>query len=284
MRRYRHVTSPGAARPSGAIVAGIVAGVAAVAAAVGAVAVRRRFDPHLVPRTAFGPALVATVRDGDGEPLRLLAVGGAVQSATYLGERRYDLPLEYYRAIDRVVREANLSSGDLLVLGGGGYAYPKHAIAHTDAASVDVVELDPAVTRIARRWFYLDDLVREFRTNQTDRLDLVRADALAYLQYSPKAYDVIVDDVFSAGTPAVLLVSPAGAAAAHARLRDGGLLVVNVVARDDDLSLLQMTAENLGREFASVHVVPCTDEALSDDDNYLVVATDGSYEFEGAIG
>lgn len=279
MRTARHESTP---RDLAIPAVAIAGAVAAVAAAVGVVAARR-LDPHVVPRTEGGCALVVNSRDAAGEPLRLLVVGGAVQSGTYLGERRYELPFEYYCAIDRAVREANLAHGSLLVLGGGGYAYPKHAIANTEAAHVDVVELDPVITRIARRWFYLDDLVSEFDTDRTGRLDLVRADALSFVEHTERTYDVIVDDVFSAGRPDVLLVSPSGAAAAHARLRPGGLFVVNVVARERDVAVLQMTVENLRREFAEVHVIPCTDEALSDDDNYLVVATDGSYELSGDI-
>ena len=266
-------------------IAGVVAGAVAAAATVsaGVVYALRKYEPRLFPRTAFGWALAFNAYDAVGEPVRLFVVNGTVQSGTYKGARRYDLPFEYYRAIDRVVHEANLASGHLLALGGGGYAYPKHVIAHTDAASVDVVEIDPIVTRIARRWFYLDDLMREFKTEQTGRLHLIRADALSFMRYTTSTYDVIVDDVFAAGTPDLALVCEDGAQAAHNLLNAGGLYIANVVTPEGELSVLQATAENLSREFAQVSVIPCTDNELSDDDNYLVVATDGSYEFTGAI-
>lgn len=265
-------------------VIGAAAGaLAAAAVSAGVAYALRKYEPHLFPRTAFGWALACNANDAAGEPVRLLVINGTVQSGTYKGSHRYDLPFEYYRAIDRVVHEANLSSGHLLVLGGGGYAYPKHAIAHTDAASVDVVEIDPLVTRIARRWFYLDDLMREFKTEQTGRLNLIRADALSFMRYATSTYDVIVDDVFAAGTPDLALVDEDGAKAAHRLLSGGGLYIANVVASESELAILQATVENLAREFAQVSVIPCTDNELSDDDNYLVVATDGSYEFAGAI-
>ncbi len=261
-------------------VAGVAAG--AITAAAGVYALRR-YEPHLLPRTTFGWAFACNTYDAAGEAVRLFIVNGTVQSGTYKGAHHYDLPFEYYRAIDRVVHEANLASGRLLVLGGGGYAYPKHVIAHTDAASVDVVEIDPVVTRIARRWFYLDELIQEFKTEQTGRLNLIRADALSFMRYATSTYDVIVDDVFAAGTPDLALVDGEGAKAAHRLLSGGGLYIANVVAYEGDLTILQATAENLAREFAQVSVIPCTDDELSDDDNYLVVATDGSYEFTDAI-
>ena len=106
----------------------LTAALAALSAATAAVAtfaacaLWRRLDPRLGPRAMFGRLAAITLPDEQGTPVRLLFVGRSVQSATYLGERRYDLPLEYYRAFDRVVRAADLAErpARLLVLGGGG--------------------------------------------------------------------------------------------------------------------------------------------------------------------
>ena len=54
----------------------------------------RRLDPRLGPRGMFGRLAAITLPDEQGTPVRLLFVDRSVQSATYLGERRYDLPLE----------------------------------------------------------------------------------------------------------------------------------------------------------------------------------------------
>ncbi len=42
--------------------------------------------------------------------------------------------------------------------------------------------------------------------------------------------------------------------------------------------------ESLGCAFARVHAVFATDEALSDRDNFVLVATDGGYSFDGSFG
>ena len=70
------------------VVAGCaVAAIAAVAA--GGAWAWRRFGPSTYARfdTMFGRARVYEVLDDAGEPVRLLEVGGIVQSGTYLGER-----------------------------------------------------------------------------------------------------------------------------------------------------------------------------------------------------
>ena len=66
----------------------------------------------------------------DGEPILALVAGGAYQSATYLGKRRFEPVFAYHRAFDCMF-QAGIDVRDVLMLGGGGYSYPKHfAIAH----------------------------------------------------------------------------------------------------------------------------------------------------------
>lgn len=271
----------------------LAAALAVLSAAVAAVAtfvactLWRRLDPRLGPRGMFGRLAAITLPDEQGTPVRLLFVGRSVQSATYLGERRYDLPLEYYRAFDRVVRAAGLAErpARLLVLGGGGYAYPKHAVATMPAAMLDVVELDPAVTDFARRHFYLADLESDFDTARTDRLRIITADALGYLRSVPaeKCYDAVVMDAFEAGAPAEGLSGDDAIAAARDCLVPGGVLLGNVVCPEGDPSAALELADRMASRFARAWVVPCTDESFSDDDNYVVVASDRGFDVPGAV-
>lgn len=271
----------------------LAAALAVLSAAVAAVTtfaactLWRRLDPRLGPRGMFGRLAAITLPDEQGTPVRLLFVGRSVQSATYLGERRYDLPLEYYRAFDRVVRAAGLAErpARLLVLGGGGYAYPKHAVATMPAAALDVVELDPAVTDFARRHFYLADLESELDTARTNRLRIVTADALDYLRSVPaeKCYDAVVMDAFEAGAPAEGLSGDDAIAAARGCLVPGGVLLGNVVCPEGDPSAALELADRMASRFARAWVVPCTDESFSDDDNYVVVASDREFDVPGAV-
>ena len=271
----------------------LAAALAVLSAAVAAVTtfvactLWRRLDPRLGPRGIFGRLAAITLPDEQGTPVRLLFVGRSVQSATYLGERRYDLPLEYYRAFDRVVRAAGLTErpARLLVLGGGGYAYPKHAVATMPAVELDVVELDPAVTDFARRHFYLADLESELDAARTNRLRIVTADALDYLRSVPaeKCYDAVVMDAFEAGAPAEGLSGDDAIAAARGCLVPGGVLLGNVVCPEVDPSAALELADRMASRFARAWVVPCTDESFSDDDNYVVVASDREFDVPGAV-
>ncbi len=265
---------------------------------------------RVFPRTMFGTAYVYDVETENGDPVRLLEVGGVFESATYLDERRYEPTFEYYRAFDHLF-EAYPQPEHVLMIGGGGYAYPKHFVASQPHGSMDVVEIDPVIVRIAREHFFLNDLIKEFRTQETGRLNLVTADGRAFLEEraaevrgmesgcaimvrkgeidevfadAELLYDAIINDSFSGAEATTSLLDEAGLDAVKACLIDGGLYLINVICdiEEDARELLQVLSA-LRQKFVSVHVIPCVDEVFGDEDNNLVIATDGVYEFTGCL-
>lgn len=279
-------------------------GVAVAAAVAAGVAFARKRDFHM-RRCMDGFARVYTVHDEEGEPLRVLNVGGVYQSATRLGERWAEPAFAYYRAFDRMFEAAASSErsariapafeGDLpdalpihdvLMIGGGGCSYPKHLLTSCDDVSIDVVERDPAIARIARDFFFVDRLEREFGSDEGGgRFSMMVDDGLKYLQRASAFYDVIIDDAFSGEVADDGLLSDKGLEAARGRLRPGGLLMVNVVADDSlqDAMRLQRLLSSLKRRFHFVHVIDASDERFGGQSNFLVVATDGVYAFSDVI-
>lgn len=276
-------------------------GVAAVAAgaAVGTLAVRaiRRSDVHLV-RTASGPALVRTVSDPDGVPVRVLQQGGVFQSATYLDERRFEPVFTYYRGFDAMFEaedamrsRTNHGIRRVLMFGGGGYAYPKYLLTSRSNVRLDVVEIDPAVTEVARRWFFLGELKLRLANPalaQGNELSIYTADGRSYLEAAGlrgARYDAIVNDAFEGCAPVRRLATVEAVRLAKARLTLGGLYLVNVVSENggEDLSFLRDEVATLRQAFRNVYILDVTDERFGLEANYLVVATDGAYTFPESI-
>ena len=171
------------------------------------------------------------------------------------------------------------------MLGGGGFSYPKYLVAHYPRISVDVVEIDPMVVAIAERWFYLDRLMAEFDTEENGRLGVHVADARDFLETCSGGYDAIVNDCFAARVPVMSLATVEAARTIHARLNPGGLYLTNVISalRGPRAKLLHSVMATLQREFAHVHVLPGSEGLPRLVDNYVVVATDGDYEFAHSI-
>lgn len=298
------------------------------------VVLRRRMAQagiYVTLRTKFGPALVFPVEGDDGEPVRILNVGGMYQSATYLDDDRvYDLVFEYTKLYDRMFEAApvfqaeaeggvpagetpqapvapqdlaapatcpHLPIRNVLMIGGGGYSYPKHLISTHPDVRMDVVEVDPAITSLAQRYFFLDRLFAEFDLDETGRLGLHTADGRAFLERraaelrdpdvpaAPSRYDAILNDSFSGKEPVASLATVEAARLAHACLREGGLYLTNVVSAlsGENARLIRAVVATLSQVFAHVYVIPCEDDdEFADRDNNMVIASDGAYEFPGA--
>lgn len=260
---------------------GIVTAAAVLAASV-AGTVAARSGVRIVPRTMFGPAFIHNTTGDNGERVRALQVGGAFQSATYMDERRFEPCFEYYRAFDHVF-EASVPIKDMLMIGGGGFAYPKHVMSkRPEEVKMTVVEIDPAIVRIAKRWFYVDELIRRFDLERTGRMKIEVTDGRDFLAAAPSSsFDAILNDSFEGVAPTVGLLSVACLRQAKRVLRPGGIYMVNAVMFEEELPLLNTYMELLGEVFEHVCVIPCVDEEFSGAGNYLVIGSSQEHLFTG---
>lgn len=241
-----------------------------------------RARPHVV-RTMSGIALVYTTRDASGGRVRVLRTGGVYQSATHLGARRMEPVFEYYRAFGRLF-DLRPDARQLLAIGGGGFAFPKLVAAEHPGVRTDVVEIDPAVVRIARRWFYLDDAVALARAGSGD-LQVICDDGRRFLEREPGPYDAVVLDAFVGETPVRSLATVGALRLVRRALAPGGLLLMNVVSCADgtDVSFLRSVVATALVAFDHVKVVPATDDSHAAEDNYLLVASDTPIDLPDAI-
>lgn len=244
-----------------------------------------RARPHLV-RCAGGPALVYDTRDAAGERVRVLRTGGVYQSATYLGERRMEPVFAYYRAFD-LLFSVRPDARRLLVVGGGGFAFPKLVAAEHPGVRTDVVELEASVVEAARRWFFLDEAVAHARAAGGD-LRVITADGRAFLERdaAPGTYDAVVLDAFVGAEPVRRLATVEALRLVRRALAPGGACLMNVVSREGgaDVSFLRSVLATALVVFSHAAVVPCTDDTHAAEDNYLVVASDAPLDLPGAIG
>lgn len=259
---------------------------------------------HVFPHTLSGEAFVYETTSALGEPVRVLECGGVLQSAVYVDPRRTEPPFAYQRAFDLAFDLADgvtSSVRRVLVLGGGGFSWPRHVVATHPGAHVDVAELDPAMVSVARRHFHLAE------AEATGRLSVRVCDARAFLEEVAERaeqasgqdsgqppeqdgnlacapYDVVVNDTF-AGSEPVLALATLEAATLVRRVVGEGIYLMNVVSRDGgrDLAFLRDEVATLKVTFAHVWVVPCTDEGFPGEDNYLLVATDSAPEVPDAV-
>lgn len=240
-----------------------------------------RTDPHIRLSAKHGPIFVHTTRTESGRPLRVMEVDGVYQSATYLDDRWSELPFAYHRAFDRAF-DADMPMRRMLMLGGGGFAYPKHLLTTHPEVSLDVVEADQNVVSLALDYFYVDRLMEACG----ERLSISIDEGLPYLQTRDAVYDAIINDAFDGARPDDALATEEAARLIRAHLNPGGLYLANVVAYPSDnqgYAYLESLATMLRTVFAHVWILPSSDDELSDEENYLVIASEGNYAYPDAI-
>ena len=276
-------------------VGAIAAGVAVAVPAAIAVRHRRHEAGIFERRVASGKVRVMPVAGDDGEPVRVLQMDGTYQSATYMDDRYAELVFAYTKLYD-LAFEALPSPRRLLMIGGGGYSWPKHFLASRpdDGARLDVVEVDPQITSIARELFYLDRTIEEFDPDGA-RLRLVCDDGRAYLERLADRlamgdereypYDVICNDSFSgSGEPVATLTSVEAAWVTRACLTEDGVYLSNVVSSrtGEHAEPLRRVAAALAPAFSHLWVVPCSKDAQACDNNMVIATNSAHHRFSGA--
>ena len=163
---------------------------------------------------------IVTYQNDDTRTVRgILAGPNGVQSGIY-PDQPNELVFWYTKELARVVAAAPKKER-MLVLGGGTYTLPRHLAATYPTSQIDVVEIDPVMTDIARQHFLYDD-----PTNIT----LHYTDARVFVNEVTAQYDVILVDVYNdASVPFSLLTHEYGQRVKKLLAKDG-VVVVNAIA------------------------------------------------------
>jgi spermidine synthase len=155
--------------------------------------------------------------------VRTLHIGSdTVQSAMRLAKPN-DLELSYTRSMMAFLLFMP-PPRDVLMIGLGGGSLAKFIYHHVPQARIRAVEVSPEVVAIARHYFHVpaDD----------PRFQVVIADGSEYVLREDVAADVVIVDGYDADAHAEELASRDFYAACRDRLRDRGMLVVNLWGGD----------------------------------------------------
>ncbi|HEU0015809.1 MAG TPA: fused MFS/spermidine synthase [Longimicrobium sp.] len=217
--------------------------------------------------TAFGTLRVARlVHPGEQrQPEVRLYVNDEIESGEQ--ERSGAPTFAYVAAAERWLLEGAPRGAAYLFLGGGAYTLPRRIAEDDPSAAVTVVELDPAVTRAAYRWFGV---------KPEHGIVSLHGDARAVAQgLEPGAYDRVFLDVYD-GTEAVPhhLVTVEALALLGGLLRPGGELLVNLigVARGEGECRLWSTVRTAARAFPSVALYAHLGRDFPERQNFLLAA------------
>ncbi len=208
-----------------------------------------------------------TVNAKNGRPIRALRIDpNYFQSSMYLESE--ELTSDYARFYD-LASIYNSGIEQTLIIGGAGYSYPKHFLNRFPDAKIDVVEIDPGMTKLARRFFLLKD---------NPRLRIFHEDGRTFLNSAPKnAYDAIFIDAFTSMFSIPFQLTTIEAIKEIKRtLRPNGVVIANVGGAIEGTHSRFLWAEiaTYKQEFRRVQIfIVNKDKAPDEYQNIVLVAT-----------
>lgn len=169
-----------------------------------------------------------------------------------------DSPSELALSYTRYYQLAEYFSPEIqriLVLGGGGFSFPKFALARYPEAQIDVVEMDGGIIALAYSHFAL---------SKNPRLTIYQEDARTFLRKTSKRYDVILCDVFNShySIPPHMVTVETAQMLSRA-LTESGVVLVNLLASQHGKSSNFFAAlySSYKSVFSSLKIFAVTDPA-----------------------
>jgi spermidine synthase/MFS family permease len=160
---------------------------------------------------------------------------------------------------------------DVLIIGGGGGVVPM-IFKHAYSVSIDVVEIDPAVVKVARKWFGLE---------QDAKLRIFVQDGRMFICKTRKLYDLIILDVYTAGDRIPFhLTTHEFLLLLRDRLQPDGIAVINLISalKGSKSQLFWAEFKTFQQVFGADHVYVFPERLsnlgpLEDPRNIILVAT-----------
>jgi spermidine synthase len=187
-----------------------------------------------------------------GDSIRVFSINNEYSSAMYLN--RADLVYDYTRYY-HLASHFNPGFRRTLMIGGAGYSFPKDFLRNYPDATIDVAEIDPKVTDLAKQYFGLTD---------DSRLSVFNEDARVLLNRKQEKYDVIFGDAFNSrfSIPYQLTTREA-VLRMYDILNVNGVVILNILSslRGDKSLFLQAEYATYRQVFPQVFLFPVTDPA-----------------------
>lgn len=208
--------------------------------------------------------------DAQARHLRLLSTPPELTQSAIDLNAPDSLVLDYTKAF-ALAWQLRPEARRFLMLGGAGYSVPRYLLATRPEISLDVVEIDPGMTELARTYFNLKD---------DPRLTVRHEDARSYLNRyagdeSQPGYDIVMGDTFSSVYNIPFQLGTVEAARKiYDSLSADGVYIGNVLSAvtGPKSKLLNAIRGSFAEVFPDVHVFPLNLRSPESVQNVMLLA------------
>jgi len=215
----------------------------------------------LVTNTLYNSVTIFDTVDGvTQKPVRVMSLDNKYDSGMFLESE--DMAFEYTKFY-RMAKHINPDLKRVLVIGGAGYSIPKDFLNNYPDVRVDVVEIDPELTELAKKYFNLKD---------NPRLNTYHEDGRTFINRTAEGgkekYDAIFIDAFKSYSMPFQLTTKEFINRLSDSLNDDGVVITNIISaiEGDTGKFLQAEYKTYTSVFPKVYLFPITDPQ----DPYLI--------------
>jgi len=235
---------------------------------------RSQPDPQVLYEDESQYCYIAVKQKQDNPNIREFMQDKLVHSTILMGDIN-DLQYFYTKIYTCITREMSKNKRLLnaMIIGGGGYVYPRYLEANWPGSRIDVVEIDPRVTKAAIAAFGLDP---------NSSIKTISMDARNYVEgllekqrnggQTPK-YDFIYEDAINDYSVPYQLVTLEFNNKIARILADDGAYMVNLIDTYDSALFLGAVVSTLQQTFPHVYVATNEDTYPLVRETFVVVAT-----------
>lgn len=184
--------------------------------------------------------------------IRFMQIGNENSGAVFLN--RKDLVNQYMKFY-RLSEHFKTGPKQTLMIGGGAYVYPMDFLDRNSDSTMDVVEIDPTVTRMALEYFGL---------TENEHLNIYHEDGRIFLNRNQTKYDIVFIDAFkSAYSVPHHLTTVESMLRVDAALKDDGIVMMNIIGAIEGpkSELFRSIYKTAGSVFAQLRVFLVKDAA-----------------------
>ncbi len=156
---------------------------------------------------------------------------------------------------------------NVLFVGGGGFSGPRNFLDTYPDVVIDVVEIDPDVIDVAKKYFSL--------SSENARLRIFNDDARNFLARTDQKYDLIVLDAFSKSYVPFHLMTLEYFEIVDSKLTPDGIIVSNLMGTPsgDTSNLWRAVYRTMSQVFPTLYVFSTRDYDFGEVQNIMVVAS-----------
>ncbi|WP_035766256.1 spermidine synthase [Butyrivibrio sp. NC2002] len=189
----------------------------------------------------------------NGRAVRLLLYDKIRESGMYLDDYGKQDPLFYYMQTLKLITEHYPDIKNTLMIGGGGFVYPQIYLYKHPERSITVIENNPGLVELAKKYFSLDTNDKHLTINITDGFKYISDHA------GDGSFDMIVFDAYTGDKAANDILSAQSLVKMHKMLKKEGILALNMVNEQMDVIAMNtyMLESTLKLIFANTRIVRC---------------------------